>query len=271
MNELFQSVWATQKPLVFATGIFLAATAVLAAISLFDPTEILGINRWIKPIKFTSSAAIFSGTVAVFLTLVQGYEGSKSVIGWGVIAAMTIELFLVIMQSARGTTSHFNVANPFDAGIYSVMGIVIAINTFLVLGLTILFFVSETNLSQTVLWAVRLGLIVFLLGSIEGGYMAGQTGHAIGVTDGGSGLPFVNWSTEGGDLRVAHFLGLHALQLIPLFGLAVHWLTGRSGKAILAVFLFAALYTAMFSALWIQALMGKPLISEEALKERTYE
>lgn len=107
---------------------------------------------------------------------------------------------------------------------------------------------------------MRLGLILFLAANFEGGYMSVQMAHGVGVTDGGAGLPFVNWSTRGGDLRVAHFMGLHAFQAIPFFSYTLE--KYRIKSPTVWTFIFALAYLSVFTFLLIQALHGQPLFAE---------
>lgn len=262
MSELFNLLWQNQRPLMLTGFGFLVVTGILVSLTIVDSTQILGINRWIKPIKFSSSAAMFLLTIAVYLVCLKDFEKSQNVIAWGTLLIMVGEVFLIILQSARGTTSHYNVARPFDGIVFATMGLMILLNTFLIAYLAILYFRADFELPDAIIWGMRLGLIVFLLGSIQGGYMSSQTGHAIGTADGGSGLPFVNWSTTGGDLRVAHFLGLHALQIIPLFAIALVYLQTRISfiKPTALTVIFAALYFWAFTFVFLQALSGKPFI-----------
>ncbi len=81
----------------------------------------------------------------------------------------------------------------------------------------------------------------------------------MGAEDGGPGLPVVGWSTTGGDLRVAHFFGLHALQVMPLLGfllggLRAAWLGVRHRLALVWAAGFAYLGLVLLLA-W-QALRG---------------
>src|SRR5262249_53271058 len=90
--------------------------------------------------------------------------------------------------------------------------------------------------------------------------------HTVGAPDGGPGLPLVGWSTVGGDLRVAHFLALHAMQLMPLAGWAIdRWARTRSATRRAAlVAAAAASYTGLMLLLWWQAMRAQPLLAPDA-------
>lgn len=261
LTEFLKDLRRNQRALTTAGVAFFILLLVLMAISLFDSQQILGINRWMKPMKFASSIAIYFLTLAVYLNFLRGFERAKKIISFGVIALMTAEMILIVMQSARGTTSHFNVSTAFDGGVFSIMGFMILINTFLIIYLVVLYFRARFDLPRAIVWGMRLGLLLFLLASAEGGYMSAQTGHGVGIADGGAGLPFVNWSTEGGDLRAAHFIGMHALQAIPVFSLMAVRLEKRLAliRPLALTILFALLYFASFTLIFTQALAGKPL------------
>ena len=265
IKEFSIDLWRGQKLLMLAGLAYFVLFLILAALSLFDSQQILGINRWIKPMKFAIATAIFVWTVGVFLYYLRGHVKSSRVISWGVIAMMIGEIILIVMQAARGTTSHFNNKTAFDGAVFSAMGLMILVNTALIIYLTYLYFRADFDLPKAIVWGMRLGLIVFLLASAEGGYMSAQTGHAVGAADGGAGLPFVNWSTESGDLRVAHFVGMHGLQAIPLFALMLVILQKKFApiRATALTVVFSLIYFGAFTLVFVQALGGKPLLGKQ--------
>ena len=256
---MIRELFVKQRPLMIAGSISFLCCVVLAVVSLIDSTEILGINRWIKPMKFFVSIAIFLWTTAIYLYFLKGYNKSARFVSWAMIFIFFVEMFVIVLQSARGTTSHFNVKTPFDAGLYAVMGITIALNTLIAAYLLYLYFRAEIELPESIVWGMRLGLILFLASSFEGGYMSAQIGHAVGVKDGGTGLPIVNWSTSGGDLRVAHFFGMHAFQAVPFFAYTLEKYNVKSSTV--WTFVFAFVYFAIFTFVFVQALLGKPLFA----------
>ena len=265
MRIFLNNLWRNQRALLTSGAVFAVALLILAIVSLFDSTQILGVNRWIKPMKFFLSIAVYFWTIAVFLYFLRGREKAKKVIAYGVIALLSGEMILIVMQVLRGTTSHFNHSTRFDDAVFSAMGLMIVVNTFLIIYLTYLYFRAEIDLPKSIVWGMRLGLLIFLAASFEGGYMSAQIGHAVGAADGGAGLPFVNWSTEAGDLRVAHFFGMHAFQVVPLFALMLEQLKKRFSpvRPLAFTVLFAALYFASFTLAFVQALKGKPLLGKE--------
>ncbi len=255
IRELFEK----ERPLMIAGAISLACFVILAIVAPFDSTAILGINRWIKPMKFFVSISIFVWTVAIYLNFLKGYAKSARFISWGMILIFFVEMLIVVMQSARGTTSHFNIKNPLDGILFAIMGLAIMLNTFLAAYLLYLYFKAAINLPNAIVWGMRMGLILFLASSFEGGYMSAKLAHSVGVADGGAGLPVVNWSTQGGDLRVAHFIGMHAFQAVPFFAYTLEKYKVKS--ATFATFVFVAVYFVIFTAVFVQALLGKPLFT----------
>ena len=102
------------------------------------------------------------------------------------------------------------------------------------------------------IWGIRLGIVLFVIFSLEGGLMAAYMAHTVGAPDGGPGLPVVNRSKQYGDLRVAHFIGIHLLQAVPLFG----YFIAANKKAVL---FFSTVYLVFTLLLFVQAMMGVPL------------
>ena len=253
---------ARRDPVLWTTGLVHLALAVAFVVGLaVDGRVLLGVNPWLKPLKFALSIAIYVWTAAWLLGDVRaGAPRAASVISGGVALSMLVEIACIALQSLRGVPSHFNDRTAFDGAVFGLMGFMILLNTLLAGLLLVLYFAVPTDLPGPYLWAVRLSLALFLLGSAVGPLMVSRGAHAVGVPDGGPGLPFVNWSTEGGDLRAAHAIGLHALQVLPLAA----WALGRlrlltESEETMAVSGLAAVLLLLFVLLLRQALAGRPL------------
>lgn len=113
--------------------------------------------------------------------------------------------------------------------------------------------------------AVRLGLLVGLLGMAVGGVMVAIGSHAVGVPDGGPGLALAGWSTTGGDLRIGHFVGMHALQVLPLFAAVLTCCRLDELARTRIVQVAAAAYAALVLLVTWQALRAQPLLAPDAV------
>jgi hypothetical protein len=234
----------------------------LAAMPL-DSRKILGLNPWVKPVKFDVSVIVFLVTIAVLLwALGDGWDSTKLWVGWGMGVAMIVEDTIIALQSARGVRSHMNFTTPLDGALFAVMGVFIVVSTLLAVWLLVAWCRTDAGLPPAVVWGIRLGLVVLLAGSIEGVRMVGLGGHTVGAADGGPGLAFVNWSTKHGDLRVAHFFALHALQIFPLAGLALARTNLRSEVQISCLLGFVAVYGWAVWWMFATAMRGMPLITQ---------
>lgn len=249
--------------LLTTTGWLMAAGFVAAfSVSLVDTRTIFGINPWIKPMKFFSSVAIFLWTMAWFMPEADSRHARRlRIIRATIVVTMVGELLLISLQSARGTTSHFNHATVFDAMVFQAMGMMIVLNTIAVAAFLVSLRPDVPAARAGYLRGLRLGLLIFVVGSLEGFMMVANQAHTVPRPDGGPGLPFVNWSTTGGDLRIAHFLALHALQLLPLAGYILDraWPAPASARTRTVYVLAVVWAAAVATALW-QAVAGRPLV-----------
>ncbi len=172
-----------------------------------------------------------------------------------VVIVFIIEMLIITWQAANGRLSHFNVSTPLYGILFNVMGVAITVLAVWTGVIGYLFFrQKQFDVPMAYIWGIRLGIIFFVLFSFEGGLMAAKLSHTIGAKDGSPGLPVVNWSRQYGDLRIAHFFGMHSLQILPLLGYFVF----RSRQQIIAA---SVIYFAAVTAVLIQAMRAIPLFS----------
>jgi uncharacterized membrane protein YhaH (DUF805 family) len=272
------------RPLIVVAGLMAAVALFALAGILADDRTLFGVPIWLKPFKFAVSIAIYTTTMAWMLSLLAE---RRRRFGWwlGTIVAtsLLIEMVIIAGQAARGRPSHFNAATPQDSVLFSIMGATIAIAWIATLILAILLLMQRLP-DRTNALAVRLGLIVALGGMAVGFLMTMPTAaqlteerptligaHSVGVPDGGPGLPLVNWSTTGGDLRAGHFIGMHALQALPLLALALTLAARRFARLradrvrtrLIAVAGF--FYGGLTVLVTWQALRGQPLVHPDAV------
>lgn len=269
-TRLFAELYRRNPLLTFVA--WLHIVALLAALVGYwsDDRLVLGINTWIKPMKFTFSLAVYLWTIAWLSRYIRRPRWAFKTVSVVIAAVVLIETSCILIQAGRGTTSHFNTATDFDAVIFQTMGIMIGIDMLMTVIILLMFKKPGMRLQPAYLWGIRSGLILFLVGGVISAVMFVNDGHSVGAPDWGPGLPFLNWSTVGGDLRVSHGLALHALQILPLTGFAIsRWsqVTAKAAKlAVLAV--AVCLYSLLVYATFRQAMAGEPFIQGAAARVR---
>jgi hypothetical protein len=260
--------------------VMLIALAVFVAGIFVDPRIITGVPAWLKPAKFAISTAIYSLTLAWVFGALPAWGRTRAVVGWSTAIVFAIEVGIIATQAWRGTTSHFNVSSPLNAVLFGTMGALILVQTAASAAVAVALWREHAFPDQAMGWAMRLGMTLTIIGASTGGLMTRPTtaqleqaanahvmavagAHTVGAPDGGPGLPGAGWSTEHGDVRVPHFVGLHALQVLPLFVVALRRLDWPEGTRVRAVMSAAVVYTGLFATLLMQALRGQPLLQPD--------
>jgi hypothetical protein len=261
-TRFFAELYRRNALLTLVGWLHVVALLATVVLLLSDDRTVLGINTWIKPMKFMASIAVYLWTIAWFTRYVRRPRWAMKTVSIVISVAIVIESACILLQAARGTRSHFNFMTDFDAAIFQTMGVMIGINLLMVVVVFFLFSKPTVRLPPAYLLGIRSGIALFLVGGGIGGYMIVQGGHTVGAADGGAGLPLLNWSTVGGDLRVAHGAALHAMQILPLVGFGLSRLRRVPGKLPRLALMVAAagVYAALVYALFRQALAGQPFI-----------
>jgi hypothetical protein len=283
MKHRFSVLFAAAPGLTIL-GFVMAADLVFAMCGLaVDRRVITGAPAWLKPAKFALSTMIAAWSFAFCIASTRIWQRVTRALDIALAAGLFIEIALIDVQAARGTTSHFNVATPLDGAVWAVMGVSILCIWLAMLLLTVVLF-RQPYASPAWGWSLRLGMVLALIGTGSGGLMtvpnsqqlaeAHVSGrlptvgaHTVGAPDGGPGLPVTGWSADHGDLRVAHFLGMHGLQVLPLLA----WWIGRRRFAgddrtqVKLIFAIAASYLALFGLILWQAFRGQSIVQPDSL------
>jgi hypothetical protein len=271
------------RPLL-AVSIAVAVMVLVGIVgALFDDRQLLGHPIWMKPLKFSISFAAYCATLAWLLSL----QTKARRLGWwmGTFVAVGIAAEMVIIVGqvvVRGRQLHFNQSTPTDTLFHNMMAMTIYVVWIAVFVIAVQLLFDKPG-DKALRWSIRLALGTTLGGMLLGSLMFRATpaqekaiaatgrqdffgAHSVGVEDGGPGMPITGWSTQGGDLRIGHFLGIHALQLIPLVALGLVLLARRfpvlrpEGPRTALVWIAAASYGGLIWLVTWQAQRGESLV-----------
>ena len=250
---------------LMGAAIFLFLLSLPLALLIYsDMRLVYGVPVWLKPWKFSVSLGLHLASIAVFWrwlspALRDGWTGGLLI---RLLLVMSFfELFYMASQAALGQGSHYNVSTPYTQLMFQLMGIgaVILVTTTFIAGVSVLRAPFDGN--PVMRRAIGLGLVLSgSLGMITGAALGANNSHLVGIAaDTANAVPLLGWSREVGDLRISHFFGLHALQILPVAG----WIAARRMTAEQAMTLVhaVAILTALLSLATLGlALSGRPLL-----------
>jgi hypothetical protein len=278
---MLKQLWKTNAPLTFTGWLMLPALAIAIIGLAVDPRLITGAPAWLKPAKFAISIAIYVFTLAWAFTCIPEWRKTRRAVGWITAIVMVLELTIIDLQAYRGTSSHFNVRTSLDAVLFAVMGSAIFLQTLTSAAVAVAFW-RQRFADRALGWALRFGMSITILGALSAGFMTTPTSsqlaeahaghempvagaHTVGASDGGPGLPGTGWSAEHGDLRAPHFVGLHALQVLPLVVVLLRRRRLNTDASVRLTITAAGSYFLLFLLLLVEALRGQSIIGPDAL------
>jgi hypothetical protein len=287
--QFIASFRQTNLPLTILAAIT-SSTLIISILGLiFDPraTAIINTPAWSKLFKFSVSVLVMTPALIWVILITEGKTRRIANIAASVIGTMlSLEMILLLIQATRARPIHFNYTTPLDTALWITMtiGIFTMFTAFVVLVIAVWRGVKQ---QPVIAWAVKIGMVITAVGLMTPNLSVSPStaqinalkanqpnillgAHTIGSSsatpDAEPGLPLIGWNTQHGDIRIGHFIGLHALQLIPLFGV---WLSKR--RRLNQNRQLALLWTAGFGYFGLmilttwQALRGQSIVAPDAL------
>jgi hypothetical protein len=256
MKEFIDMLQFRNGPLfMFGCGNLLAALLFLL-LARFSKIRVRSANAWLKPFKFALSIALFSWTMGWYAWELD-MPGTVRLYNWIVIVLLGFETVYIALQAGRGQLSHYNVSSRVYGFLTVLMAVAATVVTLWTAYIGILFCTADLgHLPAYYVLSICMAIGLFVIFAFQGAAMGAKATHTVGGPEGGPVLPLLNWSMKHGDLRIAHFTGMHALQVLPLLS----WYVLKNNMATVIVGLLYALL-AVFTC--VRALRGKGIIARK--------
>jgi len=262
MIDFIQQLKHRNETLFYYGLLCLVLSFIFIILTKYTNTQVYNVNAWYKPFKFAFSTFLFAWAMAWYCYYLPNFN--IKLFNWSVIILLGFEIFYIAFQASKGQLSHYNLSTPVYAALYSIMALAATLVTLYTAYVGILFFTNSfPELPNFYVWAIRLGIIIFVIFSFEGFAMGSRLNHSVGTLNDNSNWFIIGWSKTVGDLRVSHFIGMHALQVLPILSFYVLKNT-KLTVGLSVVYGLLALLTL------IQALQGRSLIkTKNAQNEMT--
>jgi hypothetical protein len=278
LRTMVARLWTGSPALTTAGLLMIGVLAASIAGVVVDSRVITGAPAWLKPAKFAVSNAIYMLTLAWIFTHLPAWPRTRRIAGWVTAVVLVLEVVIIDAQAWRGTTSHFNIGTALDTVLFAIMGLAIALQTVASVAVAVALWRQHFD-DRALGWALRFGMVITIVGACTGGLMTRPTtaqleearatgriaiagAHTVGAPDGGPGLPGTGWSVQHGDVRIPHFIGLHAMQVLPLLALAIGRRRAHTARVRMIVVATAS-YATLFAILLWQALRGQSLVQPD--------
>jgi hypothetical protein len=226
---------------------YLCAAALIASglihvvVYLVDGGPWEGPLSWRKPIVFGLSFGVTLATVAWILNFLRVRTATAWVVV-GVLSATSVgEVSLITMQTWRGVASHFNESTPFDAAVFSTMGMLVGLVGLVTVFVTVRSFFAQ-DAPSSLAWAIRAGLVLMIVSQAVGVQMIVEGGNTFGAA---------------GALKVPHAVTLHAVQVLPALAVLLSLSDLSERRRLQTVGVGALGYALLIAATMLQTYDGR--------------